>query len=184
MENLFEFALRKNIHLYDLMEDESIKGTLFYEIEFKDGLKKQISHLKGERDKDWQVFRIYKLSQHWWTIYEWLYKKTFKKRESFKINHLDVETCENIFNKNLEETDLNYSYKLKRLKRSEENMELILENDDINSLEKIQEGRYYDYFLEEWINVEESLNALEPLILDVSFENFWDNKKSTNNNNI
>ncbi|MHC9161545.1 hypothetical protein [Exiguobacterium profundum] len=63
-------------------------------------------------------------------------------------------------------------------------MELILENDDINSLEKIQEGRYYDYFLEEWINVEESLNALEPLILDVSFENFWDNKKSTNNNNI
>lgn len=40
LENLFEFALRKNIHLYDLMEDESIKGTLFYEIEFKDGLKK------------------------------------------------------------------------------------------------------------------------------------------------
>lgn len=187
-ENLFEFALSRNSHLHDLMEDESIKGIIVYEIEFKDGSKKKISHLKEERDEDWQVFRIHKFSQIWCTIYEWLYKKSFKKKESFEINHSEFEAEKNMennettLNEESEEQIQRYNYKLKRLRRSEEKMDLILEYDKLNSREIIKEGRYFDYFLEEWISPAESLNALEPLLLDVSYENFWDNKKATNNN--
>lgn len=191
LENLFEFALRKNIRLHELLEDESLEGDLIYEVKFSDGTAKVISHPKGERNEEWQSFKLSKLAQHWSTIYEWLNKSDFKTKRPFK--HFSTryeaeearstpEDWEIIKRFSAEEFELRIGPNeegLDEFQELEENMDLILEYEDKNSRQFISEGRYYDYLLEEWINPRESYPALEPFILDVTYGNFWDNKEVT-----
>ncbi|TCI35707.1 hypothetical protein EVJ29_09630 [Exiguobacterium sp. SH4S7] len=189
--NLFTFALQKNTCLSDFMEDESIQGDLIYVVEFCDGVKKIICHPKETRNEEWQVFKLFKWSQHWYTIYEWLYKKEFKTKRPFQqyatryeaeearstpedweiVKRFSVEEFEERIGKN--EDGLNEFEEL------EENLDLILEYENKNSRAAIASGRYYDYFIEEWLDPKESLHALEPLILDVNYGDFWDNQKTT-----
>ena len=82
--NLFTFASQKNTCLSDLMEDESIQGDLIYVVEFSDGVKKIVCHPKETRNEEWQVFELFKWCQHWYTIYEWLYKKEFRTKRPFQ----------------------------------------------------------------------------------------------------
>ncbi|WP_445001731.1 hypothetical protein [Exiguobacterium alkaliphilum] len=189
--NLFTFASQKNTCLSDLMEDESIQGDLIYVVEFSDGVKKIVCHPKETRNEEWQVFELFKWCQHWYTIYEWLYKKEFRTKRPFQqyatryeaeearstpedweiIKRFSVEEFEERIGKN--EDGLNEFEEL------EENLDLILEHENKNSRAAIASGRYYDYFIEEWLNPRESLHALEPLILDVSYGDFGDNQKPT-----
>lgn len=190
-ENVFELALKRDIRLHELLEGESSEGDLIYEVKFSDGTAKMISHPKGERNEEWQSFKLSKLAQHWSTIYEWLNKRDFKTKRPFK--HFSTryeaeearstpEDWEIIKRFSAEEFELRIGPNeegLDEFQELEENMNLILEYEDKNSREFINEGRYYDYLLEEWINPRESFLALEPFILDITYGNFWGNREVT-----
>lgn len=170
-------AKRAGLSVNDFIEDLSVIGELHYIVQYENGFVQRITLPKDEVHPEWgYVFENFIYS--WCMLYEWRYKKEIGEGKPFQIYpslyeaYADWLTPEEyqVFLSLSEEEVLNeYGSPWKvvdEIAHNEEQMDHYFDQDPINSKALLlDEGIYFDYFLETWITFEPSLEVFRQLYL-------------------
>ncbi|TCI70183.1 MULTISPECIES: hypothetical protein [unclassified Exiguobacterium] len=182
---LQKYAADRGLMRFEVIEDSSFIGDLHYYVHYTNGEKRKITRPKNELGVSWGYVAD-NFMYTWVMIYEWLYKVELgtntplkrysslyemyeellppKEYEEFK--QMPVEEITTMYGSPWEPQD--------EIARNEQQMKLFLEDIPPNSKELIRdEGRFYDYFLEEWIDVKGSIEVFNNLNLGIHHEDKW-----------
>lgn len=186
--SLIELLNDKEMELLDFLENKEMSGELINYIKYSDGTEQVVTHDKSEPDLSEGTFRLFDFAQRWLTVYEWRDSKEFETRREFlKFDSLyeglrylagpeKWSYYSNLSSEELEEHLGPDTQGLDEHENSDEHLEIYLRSEkdylfegEWNSRKGIKSGRYYDPYLEKWINIPESYTALRPFILGVTY---------------
>lgn len=160
----------------ELVNDSAYIGTLHYYVTYSNGIQRKTSWPKNEFSNDWGYI-IENFLQGWIMVYKWVNKKDIHTGIPFKRYENYYEMLEDKLGPEMangfREMPLDYMTEhygppfepIDECADFAEQMDMYFEHDPLNSKERmLAEGQYFDHFLEEWIDIRQSIAVMQELI--------------------
>lgn len=154
----------------DFFENPSIQGTLHVNVTYVDGSVQELSHDKSEMCTDWNMPLIRRFFEHWINIYEYHTKRFFHTNlphrqytsyYEYALETFGDEEWDIIGSKTREAIEARFGDgPYDEFSSAEEQFQILFDYGLDGVKAELEEGYYFDEFLNRWVDVEESFAAV------------------------